>query len=421
MTFVPPSNHDAERGVLAIVLRDPSQLSAVRERLTPGDFWFREYRAIYAAACELDDAGKVVAPTTVLAALNDATTGGLTEAIMDTIPSDALETLVAAVQKASRNRTLAVKLAELQAKAQANAEDPQAITAQADALLRTVGAAEDQACQSAESVAAALIAEIDEMNQSGKVRAFQTGVGAIDENFWVKPTDLFVIGGRPGNGKSFLGGAIACGVAESGRGVLWASAEMPPADLVARAARRYAVLDADVFRAPTDRDRAFRAAEAIHRVGRLPLWFTTKTHIDVLLRVAREKARSGSIVALVVDFLQRLTLPHDWGSEQERLGRATSALKQFAIENRVPVFLLSSLNRGANESDGQRPTMASLRGSGNIESDADTVLLLHRRDDWVTEWLVAKARESVKGRDRAVIEMRRNFARGEFVEDAWPT
>jgi hypothetical protein len=59
--------------------------------------------------------------------------------------------------------------------------------------------------------------------------------------------------------------------------------------------------------------------------------------------------------------------------------------------------------------------MRVLRGSGEIESEADTVLLLHWKED-VTEWIFAKAREGCNGLDRGGVLMRRDFKRGGFVQ-----
>jgi len=65
-------------------------------------------------------------------------------------------------------------------------------------------------------------------------------------------------------------------------------------------------------------------------------------------------------------------------SKNERIGEATRGLKVLAKEIKCPVVALAQLNRNA---DGRRPTIADIRDSGNIEQDADLILLLHREHE----------------------------------------
>jgi replicative DNA helicase len=85
----------------------------------------------------------------------------------------------------------------------------------------------------------------------------------------------------------------------------------------------------------------------------------------------------------------------------------SSGLKAITLDYQVPVLCLSSLSRPP---DGRAPTLASLRESGNLEHDADTVILLHRPEEleaW-TQVIVAKSRNGRTG----MVEM---FFRGEYL------
>lgn len=279
--------------------------------------------------------------------------------------------------------------------------------------------------RSAREVADELIREITVMNENRTGRAFVTGIPVLDDNIWVKDTDMLIIAGRPSTGKTTLAADILCSVAESGRGGLYASAEMPESDILARFAKAYGAVDSEVLRKATTRERMLPVLEAINRVGKLPIQLTTQTHAPELLRAIRKLARAKRISCVVVDMLQRIDIPDAWGDTlADRLGSLSRRLKQLALEERIPVFALSSMNRTAGDDGHNRPTMSALKGSGDIESDADTVLLLHRKNDVLTEWIFGKVREGIgegsKKQDRAKLLMRRDFSRGQFVEATAP-
>lgn len=415
---------DAERAVIGAVFASAEECAPTLESLTAGEFASVLHQRVWTAMQALQSSRKPVDLVTVVDQMTRAGVVGKGK------PHNASD-----VAELSRHRQLAsacteyarivrdkAVLRQIQRAAcdamdsATKGEDPGSILSRLAKFVASADGHSETGCRPARTVADELIRDLQHMAESGQARSFVTGIDSLDRVLWIRPSDLFVIGGRPGTGKSMLGVQVARSIAASGRGVLYVSAEMPDVDQVARAARGFASISSEVFRQPTTPDRVYRAAEAVDRVGRLPMWFTNETRVDVLMRMIRAKARKGEIVAVVVDMLQRLRLSGSNGTMAERLGEASRAFKLLALEERVPVFLLSSMNRSASDDDGDRPTMASLRGSGDIESDADTVLLLHRRDDVVTEWIIGKAREGADGNDRGVLFMKRDFARGGFEE-----
>jgi replicative DNA helicase len=109
------------------------------------------------------------------------------------------------------------------------------------------------------------------------------------------------------------------------------------------------------------------------------------------------------IKLFVVDYLQLLMTQED--SRQQEVARLSSGVKALAKELRVPVIILSQLNRemekGAGKKAGVRkPRLSDLRESGAIEQDADVVGLLWRPNDKqksAVDLVVAKQRNGPKG------------------------
>ena len=423
---IPPQDLAAEQCVLGSILADNSTAD-VLALCPPGAFYFTSNQTVAHAIVEMRKIGTPVDLVTLVAFLREKSAldqaGG--SAWLASLTNHAsfspanVEHYARIVRDKAQLRALilAANAAILRA-SEGGAVDE--VLAELGKALRETDSLSEAGWTSARDVADDLIRELADMARTGKARSFATGVPALDRTFWIKPTDLFVFGGPPASGKSFAAQQISVAVAMTGRGVAFLSAEMPPADVLARGARTFDKLDHDVFREPSGRDQSFRAAQAVDRMGRLPIFYSIETRLEPMLRGLRQKARRGEISCVIVDFLQRLQIPESRPNEAERLGYASRALKQFALQERVPVFLLSSMNRGGY-TKGERPTMGSLRGSGDIESDADTVVLLHQLENGLVEWIVGKARETAGGRGgtgEVAILMRRNFSRGGFEEDS---
>ncbi|GAB3390744.1 replicative DNA helicase [Lysobacter fragariae] len=123
---------------------------------------------------------------------------------------------------------------------------------------------------------------------------------------------------------------------------------------------------------------------------------------------ARREFQREPFHMLVIDHLHLIPLP---GKTREtvEIGHITAALKKLAKELKIPVVLLSQLNRSLESRADKRPTMADLRESGNIEQDADLIVFLYRDDYYaeregrssrapgLLEFIVAKQREGEVG------------------------
>ena len=402
----------AEQNVLGILLMDPTLLGSIRTKLSTGDFDFADHQKIWSVLCECEDLGIPITQSTLHHRLEGQlrTNDHLYLANLDGLPST-LDHFAGVLLRKSNLRRLRELGRTILDAVQAD-EDPERIVARIETFVRGFGATRKNTVVTASDTARASRKTIEEIQDKGTDESFKTGLEFLDGNVWFKSTDLNVIGGRPTAGKSWLVISLARTIAEQGKGVLYVSAEMPAEDLVMRGAKSYAELNDDAFRKRVTPEEANLAIDAVSQFGKLPIWFTTTTDASVVMRLAREMVRQKQIQAVIVDFLQRLRLPGDWGrNRDEQLGHCTSDMKQFALEQRCPVFLVSSMKRPSDQNAKARPTMASLRESGNIESDADNIVLLHRTSGDAVDFLVEKGRAK---KDQRVIKMRRAFHLGGF-------
>ncbi|MBO6031904.1 MAG: hypothetical protein J6Q22_10725 [Prevotella sp.] len=139
---------------------------------------------------------------------------------------------------------------------------------------------------------------------------------------------------------------------------------------------------------PEEQSRVREASNKIKEQGNSGLiTWTVEPNVDKLKAWAEVRHRAGKLDILVVDFIQRFQVK-DKTSEYEISTYASGVLKQLANECLMPVIVLSQLSRdNVKDPNGKRPPeLSDLRGSGALEQDATTVVLLHKVSDVISVW-----------------------------------
>lgn len=198
--------------------------------------------------------------------------------------------------------------------------------------------------------------------------------------------ELIIIGGTPSSGKTTLAMNIAYGLAEAGNRVSMKSFETSATKLVHRFNCMAGQINSTGFlRGDITEEDFLRMQAAIGKVNgvRENLMISDQAMTDTELVASCRQDYAAGARMLVVDMLQNIQVPKADG-EYERVTIACQTVKRIAKDLDVPVILTSALNR---VEPGKKPTMANLRQSGQIESDADKIILLHcdKRDEDVRE------------------------------------
>lgn len=220
------------------------------------------------------------------------------------------------------------------------------------------------------------------------------------------PGELVVLAGRPGLGKTAFAGCMAVETARNVGPVLFVSCEVRDRTIGARLLAREGKLDNRAFRQGLDKSasqlpKMLRARESLAGV---PLKIVDSSNRVVRPAEVRKLARQmkDGPALVVVDYLQLMYPDEKCNSREQEIAGMSRAMKRLAVELNCPVWLLSQLNRKAEEG-GRRPELADLRESGAVEQDADIVIMLHseRKNQALTrtpvEALVRKGRSSGTG------------------------
>jgi replicative DNA helicase len=219
-----------------------------------------------------------------------------------------------------------------------------------------------------------------------------TGFRDLDQMLNGLNPGFYVLGGAPGVGKTSLALQWACRCAEE-LPVLYVTYENSPQSLVQKAICRMAgISPADVDRGRADMGKLLEGANAFkggtespespgHRLAFLEgNRRTTTAYIQGQARHAMSRV-GASRCLVVVDYLQRMAHAgaSDYGSLRENVSALTLELRELATRLDSPVLALSSLSRGVNNYG--KPTLESLKESGDLEFAADVVLLMGANED----------------------------------------
>lgn len=200
-----------------------------------------------------------------------------------------------------------------------------------------------------------------------KPKYIPSGIPVLDKHLHLAPGNLFIIGGRPSAGKTALSLQMACEQARRGLRVCYFSLETDPDTLTARIiSNRLAVPLADV-KSKTVPQSDLDSLADLHK---LPLFIRSASGKGTGWIKAQAQRMKAQVI--FIDYLQLLTA----SKAKDRYQQITSisiALHELAQTTGILVVALAQLNRNAAHAS---PSTADLKESGQLEQDADAILLL---------------------------------------------
>jgi replicative DNA helicase len=240
--------------------------------------------------------------------------------------------------------------------------------------------------------------------RDGKLSGIATGLKDLDRTMGgLQSSDLVILAGRPGMGKTALATNIAYNVARAWAGEVQAdgrnktvnggivgffSLEMSSEQLATRIIAEQTGISSSMIRRGGISEADFEKIRDISaELQSVPFYIddTGGLSIAQLVSRARRLKRQRGLDMMVIDYVQLL----QGSSHRAQQGRVqeiteiTTNLKALAKELNVPILALSQLSRQVESRDDKRPQLSDLRESGSIEQDADVVLFVFREEYYV--------------------------------------
>lgn len=214
---------------------------------------------------------------------------------------------------------------------------------------------------------------LDFVGQKSRPRQYlKTGFARLDRYTYIDEGDYVLIGGRPSAGKTAFSLALAVAMARAGRRVVYFSLETAPHKLMDRIMTQVCGLDFGQVKRQEMEEQWDKVARHSDEVFELPLFLVAASGRSVGW-MRSEACRLGAQVVMV-DYLGLVAAPGS--SRYEKVTNISLELHNFAQQTGIILFALSQFSRNGAQGE---PTMEDLRESGQLEQDADVILLLHNQ------------------------------------------
>lgn len=395
----------AEAATLAGLLMAPNVAAPILSRIvTEHDYNDSEIGKLVQATIRMHQAGRPVCDPIVL--LADWQSMGLhgvltTQAgiarllVNDSSSANHVAYYAERVRDLSRLRKLVVLARQLEAKAASGKEEPEDLVGWMDSQALAIRHSASNDCQLVGEVMSAVIDDYEKKMLAGEKPALMSGFPLADENGFVfSPGELTVLAARTSMGKTTMATQIGMWHAIKGRSVMMATLEMKSTEV---ASRLLAVASGNNHQAlrlgRVDEISIKQMRDARESIGSIPfrLWSPGRVKVGQIHAMASLAKSANKIELLIVDLLNVVKPDESKDAEHVALGKITKGIRDIAQQLQIPVILVAQLSRGA---EGEPPSLKHLKGSGEIEQDADVIAFIHskKRGSSDIELIIAKNR-----------------------------
>lgn len=385
------SNTDAEARVIAAMLK-PGMAEKHIGKLTSEDFTLESNRKIYAAMQTLHAQKRPIDVSTLDDTLyRQNGKNGIMDDVLRIVgeysfgAEYSVQENIRIVAEATQRRTFCKALEYAMREAQSPDSDIDDLISRTRTRLRefTPG---NTGCIPLHTVLINAYTELEE-RASGKNLGMPSGLPMLDSRTaGFHKGEMTIIGARPAVGKSALACQIAIGAAENGHKVCICSREMTDIQYgirilsrgtnVSNVSMRTGKLDPADWCALSDSMNLYGSHD-------IRFLFSTKNVEDLEAEVRSMKEQDG-IDMLIVDYVQLMQSKHRFEKDFQRIGHVSKMLKDMSTELNIAVIALAQVGRST---EGQMPSLSELRGSGDLEQDADNVIFIHRPEHENDEYI----------------------------------
>lgn len=410
-----PQAVEAEQSIIGGLLIDNNAFDRISDVVSSSDFYRYEHRLIFQHLAETLEANKPADLVTLAEALETAgelqNIGGLSYLagiVQSTASAANIRRYAEIVREKSIYRALLAISSELQQECMQATTPAEQIAYGIEGRIFDLFQKQTGGEVQLHDAITSLLMEIDSKSgEEGSMSGLPTGFAHLDSHTsGLEPGQLVIVAARPSVGKSVLACNVADHVAGSGHSVLLHTMEMSGKEIGMRILAARSGVSMQSMRSGTKDNHhwdAMQRARASLKASRLVIDDRPAISVNQVRAKAKRVRRQQGLDLIVIDYLGLMTGKGD--NRAQEIGSISRGLKNLAKEMNVPIIALAQLNRGVEARQDKRPLMSDLRDSGEVEQDADIILMLHREEmysnnpefEGIAELLIRKNRNGPTG------------------------
>ena len=391
-----PSDTESEANALACALIDPKDRADVLARLTSDDFMEPRHSRMVSLMAELAKEGRLtghndlVVIRDVLKDRGELEAFGGSPGLMDLADIGRIETyrvgehIDRITEFSARRRILRQAQCVIAGVKQGKSSDELIAEWQRFAIGEHVRG-DDRSTRDVADVLNEVVETLESRAASGQQVGLSTGFARLDgvTHGW-RPGGRYLVGARPGKGKSTLMTRFAFNAATQGVRVLFFSVEVEARLFTEILWAQEAAVNSEHLQEPawlTEGDWA-ELTQAVAQIPRGRLLVNDDGRLTLEKLVARTLAAKadGGLDFVIVDYLQRMKAPRGH-SRQAEIAELSAGICALAQQLNIPFLCACQLNREIERRDDQRPRLSDLRESGDLEQDFDVVMLMSEQGE----------------------------------------
>ena len=370
-------NREAEQAVLGLMIQKDEKCDKLHMTLKAKDFSDPRHRDVFRAIQEMRMRKMSVDLVTLSNEHPELDAIYLVDLMQRAIFDFQTDTYCAILKAATARRDFEKLAANIRKECSDPDFDAGRLTDKIRAYLKDMGQADEEETGIQDDIIAMYDSVFDNPENAKGIMLKLPALDAMTNG--LKAGRMYVIGARPSVGKTVFGINAAIRCALENKPVLYINREMERVDMLKRMTANLSGVNMNALEGRcVPEDQLDKVMETVTLLNTLPIHISDRARTPAQIRgKAMEIQEKHGLGLVVVDYLQRMSAGERYKSRDEEIGAISMALKDMAMDLRIPVILLSQLNRSASN---MRPNMAMLRESGNIEQDADVIILLHAPD-----------------------------------------
>lgn len=390
----PPNDLAAERAVLGAIMLSGDACDAVFDLLAAKDFYRPTHATIFAAVLALWAANEPTDPIAVAhlldrdGDLNRCGGAPYLHTLVDSVPIAANAGYYAGIvsERAARRRLIeaGTKVVQVGYGGEAGHDIEDAVDLAQKAIHEATVQRNHGSLTRISEFSDDEFAYLERVAAGDVPHGLSTGLGQLDRLLGgFLPGQLIIPAGRPGMGKSTAGLGFAVAAARRGLPTMVVTLEMTKRELWWRLLSRVGEINLNNFTTGklTVNDLE-KVREAKKVIDGWPLHIDDQANTVPAIRstARRFRQRHGNLAVLFVDYLQRMKATSKADRRDLEVGGWARDFKTMAKELETVCVVPSQLNRGPEARSDKRPQLSDMRDSGEVEQEADVVILLHRDD-----------------------------------------